>query len=177
MPLTKAKKEQVVSSVSELLDHSKMTVVVTYTGTPVKSMQQLRRQAKENGTTVKVIKNRLVAQALAKVERFKGIDVSVLEGMLAYAFNDQDEVAAANSLANFAKTNPTLNFVGAISAEGEWLSAEQVKALSELPSKPQLIASVLGILGSPIRSIISSSSSGLPALLSALENKAKTGAI
>lgn len=173
MPLTKAKKEQVVTSVSDLLSASKMTVIVNYKGTPVKSMQTLRREAKDNGTVIKVIKNRLVIQALASLNQFKQLDVSSLEGMLAYAFNDSDEVAAASSLAKFAKANQTMEFVGAITPEGNWLSSDQVSSLAVLPSKPLLIASVISLLGAPIRSIMGSTGSGLPKVIAALEsNKA-----
>ncbi len=172
MPLTKEKKEQVVSSIGELLSSSKMTVIVKYQGTPVKSLQSLRREARENGTVIKVVKNRLVIKALSQLDRFKSVDVGPLEGMLAYAFNDSDEVAAAASLANFAKTNPTLEFVGAITAEGNWLGANQVSDLAKLPSKPELIALVVALLGTPIRSVISATRSGLPAIISALEASA-----
>ncbi len=171
MPLSKVKKEQIVNDISDLLKVTKMTVVANYKGTPVKNMQTLRKAAKENGTTVKVVKNRLVMQALGKLDQYKAFDVSPLEGMLAYAFNDSDEVAAANSLANFAKTNPTLDFVGAITPEGNWLSAEEVKSLAALPSKPQLIASVVALLGTPIRSVISASNN-LPSIIAALEANA-----
>ncbi len=172
MPLTKAKKEQVVSDVSDLLKESKLTVVAKYQGTSVKDMQALRRQARDNGTQVKVVKNRLVIQALKNLEQFKDVDTSELEGMLTYAFNKEDEVAPAQAIAQFAKDKPTLEFVGALSAEGKWLNATEVKTLSELPSKPVLIASVISLLGSPIRSVISASSGHLPAILSALETKA-----
>jgi large subunit ribosomal protein L10 len=64
MALTKDKKNQVVSDIAELLKSSKMTVVAKYEGTTVKALQTLRREAKQNGTTVKVVKNRLVIQAL-----------------------------------------------------------------------------------------------------------------
>ncbi len=169
MPLTKEKKQQVVSNVGELLSSSKMTVIVKYQGTSVKSLQSLRREAKENGTVIKVIKNRLVIKALSQLEHLKSVDVSSLEGMLAYAFNDRDEVAAAASLANFAKTNPTLEFVGAITADGNWLGSKQVSDLAKLPSKPELIASVVALLGAPIRTVISATCSGLPSIISALE--------
>ena len=172
MPLTRAKKEQVVTDVAQLLDNSKMTVVAKYEGTSVKSMQSLRRQAKDNGTMVRVIKNRLVIQALKNHEQFKKIDSTKLEGMLAYAFNEQDEVAPAQSLAEFAKLNPTLEFVGAITPEGNWLEADEVKALAVLPSKPVLIASVVSLLNSPIRSVVSAASGQLSGIISALEAKA-----
>src|SRR5689334_11552173 len=127
MALTKAKKDEVVAEVAELLGSSKMTVVSAYQGTTVKALQQLRREARDNGTKVKVVKNRLVIKALKQVKGLEDVDTSALEGMLLYAFNNEDEVAPAQALAKFAKQNPTLQFVGAISAEGNFLSAEEVK--------------------------------------------------
>ncbi|MGG6497598.1 UNVERIFIED_CONTAM: 50S ribosomal protein L10, partial [Bacteroidetes bacterium 56_B9] len=84
----------------------------------------LRRDAKANGTKVKVVKNRLVIQAVQATKNIKDVDTSALQGMLLYAFNSEDEVAPAQSLHTFAKKNPTLQFVGAISAEGEFIDAE-----------------------------------------------------
>src|SRR5579884_3433714 len=121
MALTKDKKRAVVQEVVDLLEKSKMTVVAKYQGTGVKAMQTLRRDAKAGGTTVKVVKNRLVIQAIKGTQSLKDVDTGALNGMLLYAFNGDDEVAPAQSLNNFAKLNPTLQFVGAISAEGEFL--------------------------------------------------------
>ena len=106
MALTKIEKQAVVDEVADLLSASKMTVVAKYQGTTVKAMQTLRRDAKANGTRVKVVKNRLVIQALKAIDTFKDTDTSALEGMLLYAFNGEDEVAAAQVLNNFAKQNP-----------------------------------------------------------------------
>src|ERR1700722_12152133 len=106
MAQTKDKKHAVVLEVKELLSTSKMTVVTKYQGTTVKAMQDLRRQARDNGTKVKVVKNRLVRQAIAQTEQLKDLDTTNLEGMLLYAFNSEDEVAPAQVIANFAKLNP-----------------------------------------------------------------------
>ena len=62
MALTKVKKQDVVNEVASLLESSKLTVVAAYQGTTVKAMQQLRRDAKNDGTVVKVVKNRLVVK-------------------------------------------------------------------------------------------------------------------
>ena len=172
MALTKTKKQELVKEVSELLGTSKMTVVAKYKGTTVKALQTLRRDAKSNGTKVKVIKNRLVIQALKATDGFKDTDTSALEGMLLYAFNGEDEVAAAQILNNFAKQNPSLEFVGAFSAEGEFVDAASVKALAGLPGKNQLIAGILNTLNSPLRGVVGSLSGNLPALLQGLEAKA-----
>lgn len=172
MALTKDKKNDVVQEVADLLATSKMTVAAKYQGTTVKAMQQLRRNARENGTVVKVVKNRLVIKALQQSDTFKDADVSQLSSMLVYAFNGEDEVAPAQVLAAFAKTNPTIEFVGAFTAEGKFIDANEVKALSALPGKPQLIAGVINTLQSPVRGVMSSLSGNLHGLLGALEAKA-----
>jgi large subunit ribosomal protein L10 len=92
--------------------------------------------------------------------------------MLLYAFNGEDEVAPAQILAKFAKENPSIEFVGAISAEGKLLSAEEVKALATLPSKAQLIAEVVATLLSPVHDVTNALSGNLHALLDGVEVKA-----
>lgn len=172
MALTKDKKNEVIAEVAELLSSSKMTVVAAYQGTPVKALQSLRRISSENGTQLKVVKNRLVIKALQGNETLKGADTSSLTGMLLYAFNSEDEVAPAQVLANFAKTQPTLEFVGAYSGEGKFLNADEVKALATLPSKNELIAQVLATLTSPVNDVMNGLSGNLHALLDGVEAKA-----
>lgn len=172
MALTKDKKNQVVSEVSKLLANSKMTVVAQYQGTTVKAIQTLRKEAKDNGTKVSVIKNRLVIKALESNDTLKAVDTSTLKGQLLYAFNSDDEVAPAQVLNTFAKTNPNIQFVGAITAEGTFMSAEDVKALATLPGKNELIAQVVATLLSPLGDVTNALSGNLHALLDGVEAKA-----
>jgi large subunit ribosomal protein L10 len=170
MALTKDKKNEVVAEIADLLSDSKMTVVAKYEGTTVKALQELRRQARENGTKVKVVKNRLVIQAIKQTETVKDVNTEQLEGMLLYAFNPNDEVAPAQSLNNFAKKNPTLEFVGAITAQGTFISADEVKALADLPSKDQMIAQVIATLNSPVNDVMNGLSGNLHALLDGISD-------
>lgn len=172
MALTRDEKQAVVKEVSDLLASSKMTVVAKYEGTTVKALQSLRRDARVSGTNVKVVKNRLVIQALKATANVKDTDTSALTGMLLYAFNGEDEVAPAQSLHNFAKANPSLQFVGAITAEGKFIGAEEVKALAVLPGKNQLIAGLINTLNAPLQGVMSGLSGDLHALLKGLEAKA-----
>lgn len=172
MALTKAKKDDVVAGISSHLSESKMTVVAAYQGTPVKALQGLRKEAKGNNTHIQVVKNRLVIKAIQANKNLKDADVSTLTGMLLYAFNPDDEVAPAQVLAKFAKTQPTVTFVGAISAEGKFLSADEVTALATLPSKNELIAQVLATLTSPVNDVMSGLAGNLHALLDGVEAKA-----
>lgn len=173
MALSKSQKNDIVGEVATLLKESKMTVVANYQGTTVKSLQQLRREAKENGTKVKVVKNRLVVQALKSLDDFKDTDTSSLEGMLLYAFNDEDEVSAAQILNNFAKKNPSLEFIGGIGNNGEFIGATEVKALAGLPSKNQLLAGLIYTLNAPLNNVTNSLSGNLHGLLDGLAEKAK----
>jgi large subunit ribosomal protein L10 len=172
MALTKEKKSEVVSEVSELLKDSKMTVVAKYQGTSVKSMQELRKQARDNGTKVLVVKNRLLKKALAGDERFKDVDTSAITGQLMYAFNSSDEVAPAQVLANFARAEPQIEFVAALSKEGRLLGADEVKTLASLPSREQLIAETVAMLLSPVGDVVSALSGDLHGLLDGVASKA-----
>ena len=172
MALSREKKEDAVEKVAELLKDSRMTVMAKYQGTSVKSMQALRKASKDNGTKVLVVKNRLFKKALENDERFKDVDLSQLTGQLMYAFNPNDEVAAAQVLKNFAKGEPQVEFVGAFSAEGRLLNADEVKVLADLPSKEQLIAETVAMLLSPVNDVTSALSGNLHGLLDAIGAKA-----
>lgn len=172
MALTRAQKDEVVEIVSDLLTNSKLTVVAQYQGTGVKQMQELRRGAKESGTTVKVVKNRLVKQALSGNDTFKNVDSSQLTGQLLYAFNSEDEVAPAQTLAGFAKKNPTIKFVGAITNEGQFMSADDVKHLASLPSKDQLRAQLVGTLSAPLSGFVNVLSGNLRGFITVMQARA-----
>ncbi len=172
MALTKDEKNQVVAEVTELLASTKMTVVAKYQGTTVKQMQQLRRDARDSGTKVRVVKNRLVIKALQANDTLKEVDTSALNGQLVYAFNAEDEVAPAKALATFAKLNPTIEFIGGITPEGKFISADEVKALAALPTKNELIAQVVATLASPLNDVVSGLSGNLHGLLDGVEAKA-----
>lgn len=172
MAISRDKKLSLVSEMSDLLSSAKMTTFASYDGLSVADVQKLRRSAREQNVTVKVIKNRLVRVAVAQNAALKDIPTDVLVGQLLYAASDEDEVAPAQVLASFAKTNDALKITGAFSGEGKLLSADEVKALATLPSKNELIAQVLATLASPVNDVLSGLSGNLHALLDGVEAKA-----
>ena len=172
MAISRDKKTALVADMSELLGSAKMTVFAQYQNISVADLQALRRQAREAGVTIKVVKNRLVRVALASHDTYKDTDTSALTGQLLYAISAEDEVAPAQVLDKFAKTNPALQFVGGFSGEGVTLSADDVKALAGLPSKNQLIAEVVAQLLSPVHDVTNALSGNLHALLDGVEAKA-----
>ncbi len=172
MALTKAKKHEVVEEVSKLLDDSKLTVITKYQGTTVKALQTLRRQAKDSGTEVKVIKNRLVIKAIEQSDKLKDINTAPFQGMLMYAFNSEDEVAPAQAIAAFAKTNPSLQFVGAITTDGQFIEAADVQALADLPSKDQLRAMLVGTIAAPLSGFANVLAGNVRGVLNVLQARA-----
>lgn len=174
MALTKGKKHQIVDDISEQFGSAKLTVIANYQGTPVKAMQTLRREARESGTAVRVVKNRLVKVALQKVDALKDVDTHALTGMLLYASNPADEAAPAQALAAFAKTQPTIAFVGAITPEGSFMSAADVTALAKLPGKDQLRGMLVGTLAAPLGGFVSVLAGNVRGVLNVLNARAET---
>lgn len=172
MAISKDKKNELVAEVSESLATSKLTVFASYNGLSVADLQSLRAKAREAGVTIKVVKNRLVRVAMSQNDTYKNTDTALLTGQLLYAMSDSDEVAPAKVLDAFAKTNPALQFVGAFGMEGEVMDAAAVKALASLPSKNELIGSVISTLLSPVSDVTNALSGNLHALLDGVEAKA-----
>jgi large subunit ribosomal protein L10 len=123
--------------------------------TDLLSGSKMTVMVKYQGTSVKAM------QDLRKSAKESGTKVKV-----------EDEVAPAQSLNAFAKTNPQIEFVGAISAEGKLLSSEEVKALAVLPSKNELIAQVIATLASPLNDVMNGLSGNLHGLLDGVQEKA-----
>jgi large subunit ribosomal protein L10 len=175
MALSKDKKNEVVDEISKAIVESKLTVIAEYKGTPVKAMQELRAQARDRQSVVKVVKNRLVIKSLEGLDIFKDTDKSVLNGMLLYAFSPEDETAGAQTIAQFSKTQPTLKIVGAYNNKGEFISAEDANAIASLPSLEQLRGQLVGTISAPLSSFISVVSANVTSLLNVLN--ARSGQI
>ena len=173
MAISKDKKNTLVADLTELLSSAKTTVYAKYQGLTVAELQELRKSAREAGVKIKVVKNRLVRVAMGQIAVYKDTDTTGLTGQLLYAVSDEDEVAPAKVLAEFAKKHNALSLVGGFSDLGANLSEDEVKALAALPTKDELIAQVVAQLLSPVTDSISGLSGGLSGIVSGLETHAK----
>lgn len=172
MAITKAKKDTLVADLTALLTDAKLTAYARYQGLSVADLQELRKLAREAGVKIKVVKNRLVRVAMNEVAVYKDTDTTGLVGQLIYAISDNDEVAPAKVLAEFAKTHPALELAGGFSNEGVAIDQAGITTLAKMPSKNELIAQVVAQLLSPINDTISGVSGGLSGIISGLEAKA-----
>ena len=173
MTISKEKKQTLVTDLTELLTNAKVTVFAKYQGLTVAELQELRKAARENNVKIKIVKNRLVKVAMNEIAIYKDTDTTGLTGQLLYAVSDEDEVLPAKILADFAKTHTALELTGAFTGEGATLNEDEVKALSKLPTKNELVAQVVAQLLSPLNDSISGLSSGISDILSGVEEHAK----
>ncbi|MCE7936683.1 50S ribosomal protein L10 [Candidatus Saccharibacteria bacterium CPR2] len=173
MAISKDKKQEIVSDLSDLFSSSKMTVFAQYKGVSVKELQELRKSAKEGSTFLRVSKNRLVKLALKDVDNLKDTEADILSGQLLYAFNAEDEVAPAQTLAQFAKNHPNLMLRGAIDSHGVVLDEQAVKQLADLPTKDQLRAQVVGTIAAPLSSFVQVLSGNLRGFITVLNARAE----
>lgn len=153
MALSRDKKNQLVAELSDALKSAKMTAFAEYKGLTVADIQELRKEAREAGVTIKVVKNRLVRVAMQDVDVLKNTNTDLLKGQLIYAISSEDEVAAAQVLGKFAKTHPALKLVGGFSDDGQAIDTETITTLSELPGRDQLIGQIVETLLSPVHAI------------------------
>jgi large subunit ribosomal protein L10 len=147
LSLNRNEKAAVVTDVSAQAARAQTLALAEYRGLTVAHMDALRKQAREQGVYLHVLKNTLARRAVAGTTFEVASEAMV--GPLIYGFSE-DAVAAAKVIAEFAKGNDKLVIKGGAYA-GKALDAEGVKALASIPSREVLIAQVAGLLKSPIQ--------------------------
>ncbi|MFA6160133.1 MAG: 50S ribosomal protein L10 [Parcubacteria group bacterium] len=168
---TRLQKEELVKSLAQKLKDSKAVVFSDFKGLAVKDMTVLRNELREKGIDFKVLKKTLISIALkdAGIE----MDLKKMEGQIAIAVSQGDEVEAAKIIAKMAKVNENLKIAGGILGK-KILSKEEVMALSKLPSKDELLAKLVGTLNAPVSgfvNVLAGNIRGLVQVLKAVSEK------
>ena len=141
-------KKKIVAEIVEKLKASKATILVDYRGLDVAAVTELRKRLREAGVEFKVYKNTLVRRATQETD-LTAIDEHLV-GPTAIAFSNEDVVAPAKVLNNFAKENEALEIKTGI-IEGNVVTLDEIKELAELPSREGLLAMLLSVLQAPVR--------------------------
>ena len=147
MSLNRNEKAAVVDGVAAQVARSQTLALAEYRGLTVAQLDTLRRQAREQGVYLHVLKNTLARRAVNGTPF--AVAAETMVGPLIYGFSE-DAVAAAKVISDFAKGNDKLVVKGGAYA-GRALDANGVKALASIPSREVLIAQVAGLLKSPIQ--------------------------
>lgn len=143
-------KEQIVNDYAEKISKAKSFVVVDYRGLTVAEDTELRKELRSNNVEYKVVKNRLTLRAMEKAG-YNGLDKE-FEGPTALALSYDDAVAPAKVLVGYAKKNNKLE-VKAGMVEGKIMDVNGINSVASIPSKPVLVAQLLGMLQTPVRGL------------------------
>ncbi len=164
-------KKAVVAELSERLKGSVAGVLVNYKGITVADDTKLRKDLREAGVKYTVVKNTLLKRA-AEDAGIEGLD-PVLEGTTALATSEEDYVAAAKILCEYAEKNKNFEIKSGY-VDGGVLGVDEIKDLAKLPSKEVLVAKALGGLNAPISgfvTVLNGNIRGLACVLNAIAEK------
>lgn len=149
--MNRTEKAAQVETLQERFSKSKASILADYRGLTVEQFTKLRQALKKSGGDIKVVKNRLAKRALNQLS-IQDLD-SYLKGPVAVADSDNDPVAVAKALTDFAKDNEKLEIkVGFM--DGKILSLANIKALASLPSREVLLAKMLGSISAPATNLV-----------------------
>jgi len=148
--LNRTEKAVVIEEIAAQVATAQSIVVAEYRGLDVAAVTVLRKNAREAGVYLRVLKNSLARRALAK-SPFEGLSAQ-MTGPLIYAIS-KDPVAAAKVLAGFSKENDKL-VIKAGALPNSVLDANGIKALATMPSRDELLSKLLGTMQAPIAQFV-----------------------
>jgi large subunit ribosomal protein L10 len=144
--LNREAKAVVIDEVSAELAQAQSVILAEYRGLDVANITDLRKKARQSGVYLRVMKNTLVRRAVAGTP-FEAL-ADRMVGPLIYGIS-KDPVAAAKVMNDFAKTNE-LFVIKAGAMPNYLMDAAGVKALASMPSRDELLATLVGTMQAPI---------------------------
>tara|TARA_Y100000588_G_scaffold326946_1_gene361645 strand:- start:947 stop:1477 length:531 start_codon:yes stop_codon:yes gene_type:complete len=146
MSLSIEQKKAVVSEVSEVFSSAQAAVLAEYRGLSVEQITELRTQARENGVEVRVVKNTLARRSVAGTS-FECLSDHFTGPVL--ISSSGDPVAVAKVVSDFAKSNDALKITVGV-MNGGLIDKSTVQALAKLPSREELLATLVATMQSPL---------------------------
>jgi large subunit ribosomal protein L10 len=143
-------KKAVVAEIAAEVAGAQTIVIAEYRGIEVASMTRLRKQARESGVYLRVLKNTLARRAVQGTPFAELADKMV--GPLVYGIS-VDPIAAAKVLNDFAKKDDKI-VVKAGSFDGKVLNAAEVSALASIPSREELLSKLLYVMQAPLSGFV-----------------------
>ncbi|KPK57430.1 MAG: 50S ribosomal protein L10 [Gammaproteobacteria bacterium SG8_31] len=151
MALRLEDKKALVAEVAEVAASAHSAVAAEYRGLTVSEMTELRKQAREGGVYLRVVKNTLARRAVEGTD-FECMQAG-LEGPLVLAFSQEDPGAAARVVKAFAKDHEKL-VARLVSIGGELLPAADLERLATLPTLDEARAMLLGVMKAPAGKLV-----------------------
>ncbi len=170
----KIEKTLLIEDLLGRVNASPFLFVVDYTGLTVPRWEELRKRLRTAGAEIHVVKNTLVKKTAERAGYPEGLGESLV-GQTAVVTGEQDVCAAAKIMKAFQKEfeKPVLK-AGVL--DGSLLNAQGINALADLPSKPALQASLLGVLSAPASQLVRLLNEPAAALARVLQAKSDAAA-
>jgi large subunit ribosomal protein L10 len=169
-------KAAVIEEVADQIRSAEAIFAVDYRGLSVQDAANLRTRLVEAGATFRVVKNRLtiLSADAAGAESLK----ELLEGPTAFTFVAEggDAALAAKALAQYRRETETLAFKGG-QMGGEVLSIDQIESISRLPARDALNAQFVGMLASPLTTLVRGLAGMISGIASQLQQMADQGLV
>ena len=167
--MDRTQKAEMVEWIGGVFD-ANTVVVVANGGLTVSEMETLRGELRGVGANMKIVRNRLAKIAISGKTAEQLSDL--FQGPTAIAFSE-DPVAAAKAVKKFAKDNEKLKILGGAMGE-EIMDEKGVEALASMPSREELIASIVATITSPAAELagaIGAPASNIVGILETLEKR------
>ena len=149
--MNRAEKTDAITRMTESVGRAPHAFLIDFQGINVPDVTELRRQIRATGSEYVVVKNTLALRA------FKDVPMGALaehfSGMTAVAYSKTDIVQLAKVLHQFGKTNPKVKVKAAL-VEGRPVPATALESLASMPTRPELVARLLGLMQSPMRRLV-----------------------
>lgn len=142
MSRTIEEKKAIVTELKEILSQSQLALVIDYQGLSVAEITDLRRRMRTTGTVCKKAKNTLMRIAVEGDRRWQPM-TEFLKGSSVFLLVQEDMKGAIKTYQDFQKASKKTELRGGV-FDGQALTLDDVKALSELPSKEELMARLAG---------------------------------
>jgi large subunit ribosomal protein L10 len=175
--MNREQKAATIEALAAEIDGADAVFAVDYRGISVSQAAELRTKLRDADATFQVVKNSLTERAADQVgaESLKPL----LSGPTALTFVRGDAAMAAKAIADQARVTQLLPFKGGL-MNGDVLNADQVRAISRLPSREMLYGQLVGIVASPITGLVRTLGGlvgGLAVALSQVREKKESGEI
>ena len=151
MALRLEDKKVLVAELNAVAGTAQSAVAAEYRGLTVEQMTAFRKQAREAGVFVRIVKNTLAKRAIEGTD-FECLK-EALQGPLVLAFSEDDPGAAARVIRNFSKDNEAL-VTKVVAISGQLYSAADLNRLADLPTLDQARAMLLGVLNAPLSQLV-----------------------
>jgi large subunit ribosomal protein L10 len=169
--MNKNEKVELIAEAKELIQNATALYLTDYSKINVADISGIRNQFRKDGVTYRVFKNTLFKRALVESGKFEKL-ADHLEGMTGFAFASTNPVAPAKIIKKYNDTSQKFP-LKACYIETQYFAGSKLAELAELPSKDELIASILGSLNSPASGIVGSIAAVIRNLVSVVDEVSK----